>query len=189
MRVHIPQDHAMQPQAYMATAYAPTIVASAFEFSKVTYEHSGLPLRVFEAARARTAQINGCIICQSWRSNRHAAGYLKSMGGSGESVATRGGPAPDEAFYDAILEWRTSPLFSERERVAIEYAEGLGLNPHGLAEDEAFWARANKAFSDDELIDLSYCIACWMALGRVAHVLGVDDVCQLPSPEPQTVTA
>ncbi len=34
-----------------------------------------------------------------------------------------------------------------------------------------------SAFSDDEIVDLSYCIAGWMGMGRVTHALGFDAVC------------
>jgi alkylhydroperoxidase family enzyme len=95
------------------------------------------------------------------------------------SVADRG-PAPDEAFYRSVSEWRTSPLYSLRERVAIEYAERMGTDPKGLAADDQFWARAKGAFSDAEIVDLSYCIGTWIANGRVAHVLGWDTVCSIP---------
>ena len=90
---------------------------------------------------------------------------------------TDNGPAPDEAFYEAIAEWRTSPVFSERERLAIEFAERFGTEPQALAGDEAFWARMNAAFSDAEIVDLAHCTAAWAGLGRVAHVLGFDTVC------------
>src|SRR3546814_13621170 len=124
MRIEIPDEHQLQPTAYVATTHAKDIVAAAFAFSKATYEHSLLSLREFEAARARTAQINGCLLCQNWRSDRDTVAYLESLGGAGESIATRGGAAPDEAFYDAVADWRQSALFSERERIAVEYAEG-----------------------------------------------------------------
>jgi alkylhydroperoxidase family enzyme len=189
VRIQVPGEHALQPTAYVAQTYARDIVAAAFAWSKATYEHSVLSLREFEAARARTAQINGCLLCQTWRSDRDTVAYLESLGGAGNSVATRGDPAPGEDFYDAIADWRGSPLFSERERVAIEYAEGLGLDPHGIAEDEDFWTRAKAVYSDEELVDLSYCIACWMGLGRVAHALGIDGVCQIPSRARQALPA
>ena len=67
---------------------------------------------------------------------------------------------------------RTSPLYSARERIAIEYAEGMGTDPQGIAQDEDFWRRCKAAFSDREIVDLSFCIACWMGLGRIGHVLG-----------------
>ena len=33
--------------------------------------------------------------------------------------------------------------------------------------------------SDAEITDLTYCIACWMGMGRVAHVLGLDQNCEV----------
>lgn len=181
MRIDVPDSFAMEPGAYVAKTHARQLVAAAFSYSKATYEHTLLSLREFEAARARTAQINGCLLCQTWRSDRDTTAYLESLGGSGSSVATRGGPAPEEEFYEGIATWRDSLVFSERERIAIEYAEGLGLDPHGVAENDEFWTRARKVYSDEEIVDLSYCIACWMGLGRVAHALGIDGVCQIPS--------
>ncbi|EQB00039.1 alkylhydroperoxidase family enzyme [Sphingobium wenxiniae] len=189
MRVNVPAEHQLQPTAFVATHYAPDVVGPAFAYSKATYEHSRLSLREFEAARARTAQINGCLLCQTWRSDRDTAAYLESLGSKADSVATRGGPAPDELFYDSVAEWKTAPLFSERERIAIEYAEGLGLDPHGIAGNEDFWRRAKAVYSDEEIVDLSYCIACWMGLGRVAHALGIDGICQIPALARETTPA
>lgn len=37
---------------------------SAADFSKAVYTKSKLSLPEFEAARARTAEINGCLVCQ-----------------------------------------------------------------------------------------------------------------------------
>jgi alkylhydroperoxidase family enzyme len=154
-------------------------------FSKVTYQNSRLSLREFEAARRRTAEINGCQVCIAWRSARDIPYLLRLAGAqSSESVATRATEvAPGDEFYQAVADWRTSPIFSPREKTAIEYAERLGTDPQGVARDEAFWARAKKLFSDDEIVDLSYCIACWMGLGRVTHALGLDGVCPMPMAE------
>jgi len=152
----------------------PEIVAAGMAFSSVTYEKSILPLRVFEAARARTAEINGCRLCQSFRADRDLPRLYSDM----KTVATNG-PAPDGDFYAEVSQWRTSALFDDRERIAVEYAEGLGLDPHGIAADEGFWKRAKAAFSDADLVDLSFCIACWMGQGRVLHALGLDSVCSL----------
>jgi alkylhydroperoxidase family enzyme len=87
------------------------------------------------------------------------------------------GPAPDEAFYAAVTEWRTSPIYSNRERLAIEFAERFGTEPKSLASDEEFWAKARAAFTDAEIADLANSVAAWVGLGRVAHVLGFDEVC------------
>jgi alkylhydroperoxidase family enzyme len=98
------------------------------------------------------------------------------------SVATRGA-APDEAFYQGLADWRHSAIYSERERLALEYAEGIGNDPQGIAADEPFWKRMRAAFSNDEIVDLSYCLGCWVGIGRITHALGLDGVCTLRAPD------
>jgi hypothetical protein len=177
VRIEIPPAHQANPAAFVGQTYAKDIVASAFQFSAMTYERSKLSLREFEGARARTAEINGCLICQGWRSARDVPGYLTHFGADpSRSIATRG-PAPDEAFYMNVSKWRESPVYSPRERIAIEYAERIGLEPKGIAKDDAFWTRAKAVFSDDEIVDLTFCVACWIGLGRAVHVLGLDGAC------------
>lgn len=167
------------PLSLTGIAYAPEIGRAANEFSRITYQNSRLSLREFEAARLATAFINGCQLCQNWRSAADLPPYLQSLGGGGGSVADNG-PEPDEAFYQAVADWRTSTLFSEREKLAIELAVGMGEAPKDIAADEGFWARIKAHYSDAEIVDLSYCIACWMGLGRMTHVLGLDSACALP---------
>ena len=164
--------------------YAQEITAAARNFSLVTYRRSKLSLREFEGARARTAEINGCRRCQGWRSARDLPDYFAAFDLTPENTVADRGPAPDEAYYRAVSDWRTSPLYSPRERIAIEYAERMGTDPQGLAVDDDFWTRTKQVFSDEEIVDLSYCIACWMGLGRVSHVLGADTdgVCAIPEP-------
>lgn len=179
MRIHMPAEHQANPVAHLAEHYASKIVAAGLAFSKEGYQHSKLSLREFEAARARTAEINGCQVCQHFRAARDLPDFFAAFGGSTlESVAARG-PAPDDSFYKNVSNWRDSPLYSERERLAIAFAEGLGLDPHGIASDEAFWAKAKAVFSDDEIVDLSCCVAAWMGLGRVTHALGMDALCTI----------
>jgi alkylhydroperoxidase family enzyme len=189
VRIEISPESNDSPLQYVASMYAPEMLTAAMAFSRATYEYSALSLREFEAARYRVAQINGCQLCQNWRSARDTAAYVQSLGGQGPTVATRDRTAPTEAFYAAIANWKTAGAFSSRERVAIEYAERMCEEPKILASDELFWKAAHAAFSDREIVDLSYCIACWMGLGRVAHVLGIDSACQIPAlAEPARLT-
>lgn len=177
MRVTMPAEHQDNPVAHLADNFASRIVRAGVAFSTAVYQHSTLSLREFEGARARTAEINGCRVCQNFRAARDLPDYFGAFGGSvSESVAARG-PAPDEQFYRNVADWREWPGFSERERMAIAFAEGMGLDPHGIAVDELFWDRAKTVFSDDEIVGLSYAIAAWMGLGRATHVLGMDGVC------------
>jgi alkylhydroperoxidase family enzyme len=177
IRIDVPAAQAHDPYAFASATHAREIMAAAGTFSKAVYTHSMLSLREFEGARARTAEINGCIVCQAFRAARDAPAMFAASGTRPPHIVSDNGPAPDEAFYAAVSAWRTSPLFSERERLAIEFAERFAQEPKVLAEDEDFWAKARAAFADGEIVDLAHSVAAWVGLGRVAHVLGFDTVC------------
>lgn len=177
--ITIPAQHQGDPLGYALTAYAPEIGAAAGQFVRAVYQSSRLPLRVAEAARYRTAQINGCLVCQSFRAGDHLDAYLASIGGDPtDSLVAHGGARPDEGFYAAITDdWRGSDRFDPQERLAIDYAERLAENPRDLAYDEAFWADMHTGFSDAEIGELTLAIGMWMAMGRFTHALGLDTVC------------
>jgi hypothetical protein len=42
---------------------------------------------------------------------------------------------------------------------------------------------AQAAFSDSEIVDMTYSIGAWMVNGRALHVLGMDSVCLFVLPE------
>jgi alkylhydroperoxidase family enzyme len=137
----------------------PGIGPAAAAFSQAVYDHSTLGLREFEAARLRVAQINGCLFCQDWRTER-----------DGEKV--------EDEFADAVTAWRTTDRFDDRTRLAAEYAERYCLDHHGL--DDPFWSRMTAHYDQREVVELSMCIGSWLAFGRLNHVLGLDTQCQLP---------
>ncbi|MFI6873907.1 carboxymuconolactone decarboxylase family protein [Streptomyces sp. NPDC050400] len=159
MRIDIPDDQ--EPIPYVWGEMVPGIGPVAAQFSMAVYDHSSLGLREFEAARLRIAQINGCLFCLDWRTER-----------DGEKV--------EESFADAVTDWRTTDAFDERTRLAAEYAERYALDHHGL--DEEFWERMTARFSQAEIVELSMAIGSWLAFGRLNHVLGLDAVCVLPKP-------
>lgn len=178
MRVDIPAEATGDPASYVKDHYAVDIVRAGMNFAAVTYQDSKLSLREFDGARLRTAQINGCQVCQSRRSARDLPSFFNRFGGSWEDSVATNGEVPAEEYYAAVHDgWRESDLFTQRERLAIEYAERLGTDPIKVAYDEDFWTQMKREFSDDEIVDLSYCIAAWMGLGRVTHALGFDSVC------------
>jgi AhpD family alkylhydroperoxidase len=142
-------------------ALRPEMGMGAASLSHAIYEQSILPVRERELARMRIAQINGCAICQQWRSTPGAEGKVS------------------EEEYSQVDAWRTVGTFSERERLAIEYAELFALDHHMI--DDTFFARLRDAgFTDAEILDLTVCIGGWLALGRTLHVLGIDESCSLP---------
>jgi alkylhydroperoxidase family enzyme len=154
VRIDIPEGK--DPIGYVWGEMVPGIGIAASKFSLAVYANSTLGLREFEAARLRIAQINGCVFCQDWRTER-----------DGEKV--------EAGFEDAVTHWRTTGAFDDRVRLAAEYAERYALDHHNL--DDEFWSRMNEHYSQVEIVELSMSIGSWLAFGRLNHVLGLDSVC------------
>ncbi|MFI6166546.1 carboxymuconolactone decarboxylase family protein [Nocardia sp. NPDC051052] len=157
MIIDIPEGK--DPIGYVWGEMVPGIGVAAAQFSMSVYSHSTLGLREFEAARLRIAQINGCIFCQDWRTER-----------DGKKV--------EPEFADAVTDWRLTEAFDERTRLAAEYAERYALDHHGI--DDEFLARMLTEYSQVELVELSMSIGSWLAFGRLNRVLGLDTACMLP---------
>ena len=82
-----------------------------------------------------------------------------------------------EDDYESVAQWRTSDRYTDRERVAIEYAERFVTDPTSLDDD--FWARFRAEWDDEEILDLSVCIASFLGLGRMTQVLAPTHECRL----------
>ncbi|MYV99405.1 carboxymuconolactone decarboxylase family protein [Streptomyces sp. SID3343] len=157
MNIDVPEDK--DPIAYVWGEMVPGIGLAAANFSMSVYEHTTLSLREFEAARLRIAQINGCVFCLDWRTERD-------------------GLKVEDEFPEAVTQWRTTDAFDDRTRLAAEYAERYAEDHHNL--DDEFWARMSAHYSQVEIVELSMSIGSWLAFGRLNHVLGLDSVCVLP---------
>ncbi|MFI6899709.1 carboxymuconolactone decarboxylase family protein [Nonomuraea sp. NPDC050394] len=158
MRIDIPEGK--DAIEYVWGEMVPGIGPAASHFSLSVYAHTTLGLREFEAARLRIAQVNGCVFCLDWRTER-----------DGQKV--------EDTFADAVTDWRTTDAFDERTRLAAEYAERYALDHHAL--DEEFWDRMTARYTQLEIVELSMSIGSWLAFGRLNRVLGLDTVCKLPS--------
>jgi alkylhydroperoxidase family enzyme len=75
-------------------------------------------------------------------------------------------------LYEHVAEYRERDGYTEREKLAIEYAERFVVDH--LALDDAFFTRLRSAFTDDEVLDLTICISTFLAVGRVLQVLKVE---------------
>ncbi|MFI1917203.1 carboxymuconolactone decarboxylase family protein [Nocardia sp. NPDC020380] len=158
MIIDIPEGK--DPITYVWGEMVPGIGIAAANLSLAVYSHSTLALPEFEAARLRIAQINGCLFCLDWRTDRN-----------GEKV-----PA---TFIDDVTDWRTTPNFTPRTRLAAEYAERYALDHHTLTPE--FFDRMKTHYTQPEIVELSMCLGSWLAFGRLNRVLGLDTVCVLPS--------
>jgi alkylhydroperoxidase family enzyme len=123
------------------------------------YQQSALPAAEREVARMRIAQLNECSACSTFRApSVHDAGV-------------------DPAAYEHLHEYATYPGYTERQRLAIEYAERFATAHDSI--DDAFFARLRTVFADPEILDLTLCVAVFLGLGRTLAVLGVDEYCEL----------
>jgi len=167
--------------AVIPHVYRPRMAAAMEQLSAAVYQETTLTYREAEGARMRIAHINGCLMCQGYRIAEHLPAALQKMDSAeAPNTGANRGEAPAEAFYRAVaLDWRSSDQFSNRERLAIEYAERISLEPIPLPNDEAFWQRLHAHFSDGEIADLTYSITTWIATGRLVHALGLDGACAI----------
>jgi AhpD family alkylhydroperoxidase len=96
----------------------------------------------------RASQINGCAFCidMHWLDARAA----------GES----------EARLYGLDAWRDSPLYSERERAALELCEAMTLVAETGVPDDV-WERARASFDEDELAQLVVAIGAINLWNRV----------------------
>lgn len=157
MNIDIPEGK--DPIGYVWGELVPGIGVAAANLSLAVYQHTTLGLREFEAARLRIAQINGCLFCLEWRTDRE-----------GEKV--------EDDFIDAVTQWRTTDAFDDRARLAAEYAERYALDHHGL--DDEFWSRMTAHYSQTEIVELTMSIGAWLVFGRLNRVFGLDAMCVLP---------
>jgi len=158
MLVDVPEGK--DPISYVWGEMVPKIGMAAVKFSGAVYADATLSLEEFEAARLTIADVNGCVFCQDWRTDRD-------------------GVTVEAGYEQEVRSWKTSTVLTERSRLAAEYALRFSTDHHNL--DEEFWGRMLAAYSQAEVVELSMCIGSWIAFGRLNRVLGLDVACVLPS--------
>ena len=145
--------------AAMVWSLRPEMAGMVDRMIATAYQRSLLPAAEREVARMRIAQLTACDACATFRA---------------PSVVEAG--VSDE-MYAHVADWRSWPGYSERQRLAIEYAERFAAD-HRSIDDELF-ARLRALFADDEVLDLTLCCAVFVGLGRTLEVLQITDTCDL----------
>jgi AhpD family alkylhydroperoxidase len=110
---------------------------------------SALEKSLAELVRLRASQINGCAFCV----DMHATDARKA----GET----------ERRLAAVVVWRETPFFTERERAALEWTEALTL----VAQDhvpDAVWETVKPHFTDEEIVDLTLLVSAINSWNRFA---------------------
>ena len=141
--------------AAMVWALRPEMAGMVQKMITTAYQSSKLPASEREVARMRIAQLNACNACATFRA---------------PSVVEEG---VNEEMYQELDEWRSSPAYTERQRLAIEYAERFAVD-HQRIDDDLF-RRLRNRFADDEILDLTLCLAVYLGLGRTLEVLQITE--------------
>ena len=77
-----------------------------------------------------------------------------------------------EAKMAEVTTWRKSKLFSEMERVALEYAERITYTDQKV--DDAFFARVTQHFNEAQIVELTAAIALENFRSKFNPTLGVE---------------
>jgi AhpD family alkylhydroperoxidase len=122
---------------------------------------SSLDWRLHELLRMRVAVINGCRTCLTWRTP--------------EAVDA----GVTEELLAAVEGWRTSDLFSDGERVALEFTELFCTESVAISDE--LMESLERHFDSGQIVDLALVIGKYLSQGRFMQVLGLDEACVVPA--------
>ena len=71
----------------------------------------------------------------------------------------------------ALGDYATSPLYTEAERVALEYADAITLSDHDVGDD--LFARIRRIYDDDAVVELTEVIAWENASSKFNRALRI----------------
>lgn len=71
----------------------------------------------------------------------------------------------------ALADYATSPLYTDAERVALEYADAMTIT--GREVDDDLFARLRQFYTDDALVELTEVIAWENASSKFNHALRI----------------
>ncbi|MEI9980183.1 MAG: carboxymuconolactone decarboxylase family protein [Edaphobacter sp.] len=114
---------------------------------------SGLDASLRELVRLRVSLMNGCEYCVGLHTME-----LKKVNETEERIAS-------------VAEWRSSELYTKRERAALAWAEAVTNIQDGHAGD-AVYQEVRAEFSDVETVNLTLVISTINAWNRISIALG-----------------
>lgn len=133
---------------------SPDGIAKLRELEHWVNTNSGLDHSLRELVKLRASLLNGCEACV----RTHTA-ELKKAGETEERIA-------------GVPEWRSSQVYTKRERAALSWTEVVTNIQDGHAPD-AVYQEVLAVFSDLETVNLTLLIATINAWNRMAISLGV----------------
>lgn len=148
------------PEARRALMHRPAMADVIGIFNDVVAQ-SQLDPRLHEVVRYRIAILNGCARCKAYRSPEGVAGGVT------------------EELLSEVRHWGHSSMFTRLERAALLFADDFCKDPNLVTHETTDFLR--KELGDGGLVDLTVCIAKYLAIGRLITVLDLDQSCALES--------
>jgi len=135
------------PNSMLILQRKPKIVKAMAQLTAAIWEPDGEVERGFKRLVAHVAsRAAGCQYCMA-----HTAGGALLLG-------------VDAGKVEAIWDFRTSPLYSEAERVALDFAIAAGSQPNGVT-DEMF-AGMRRHWSETQIVEIVAVVAVFGFLNR-----------------------
>jgi AhpD family alkylhydroperoxidase len=111
----------------------------------------GLEMSLIELMKTRASQVNGCAFCIDM--------HTKDARAAGET---------EQRLY-SLSAWREAPLYSDRERAALEWTEALTLIRQGVpGVTDDLYDRVRAQFSEPEIVNLTAVVVTINAWNRLA---------------------
>jgi len=152
-------------------AHAPRLLLGYGMLELATEKVSRVDVRLKELAQLKAGALTQCEYCMD----------------IGSSIARRCGLSDEQLL--ALPRYRESELFSELEKLVLDYAAGMSVTPVQVS-DELF-AALRKHFDDAQLVELTSVIAVENLRGRFNLALGIGAagfsegmVCAVPETSP-----
>jgi AhpD family alkylhydroperoxidase len=149
-------------------AHLPGLLRAYGGLEQATARLHGLDRRIQALAELKAATLTHCEYCIDL----------------GSQISRQWGLSDEELL--ALPTYRTSTLFSEREKLVLDYAVGMSRTPAEVPDD--LFGALRTYFDDRQLIELTHVIALENLRGRFNLALGVGSagfseglVCAIPA--------
>jgi 4-carboxymuconolactone decarboxylase len=134
-------------------AYSPQLLAPISNLEQATASLDRVDLRLKDLAELKAATMTGCEYCIDL----------------GSKIARRSGLSDDQLL--ALPSYRASRLFTDVEKLVLDYAVGMSRTPVEVS-DELF-TTMRQYFDDAQLAELTHVIALENMRGRFNLTLGI----------------
>jgi AhpD family alkylhydroperoxidase len=152
-------------------AHVPGLLLAYGKLEQATAKLHRLDERLKNLAELKAATMTGCEYCIDL----------------GSRIVRRSGLRDEELL--ALPSYRTSPLFSDLEKLVLDYAVGMSRTPVDVPD--ALFAELRKRLDEVELVELTHVVALENLRGRFNLALGIGaagfsegSVCALPAAAP-----